>query len=179
MQLGNLLLESTPRLCAEISHITKSVNKIALTSYNTTSWKDGTIGQIEEITQLMQRRDRLEDLVSRISTALSGVDKPLRQLLSQVYIVRRKPKELAQKYNVSPTTVYNKLSAGKKIFCANLKSTGVTCGWVKENFDDLPWLCKLADECDESALISKPRRRKRVLSGVTDGGEGASVVSVV
>lgn len=177
MQLGNLLLESTPRLCAEIAQLTDSVNKIALTSYNTTSWKDGTIGQIEEMTQRMQLRNDLAELRNYISTALSKVDKPLRQLLTQVYIIRRKPKAIASKYHVTPANVYNKLSAGKKIFCANLKSAGCTLSWIKETFSDVAWLCKLVDKCDENTETPKSCKLcNPVQVGVANNAQSASSV---
>ena len=120
--------------CAE--KFREELDHIALTSYNSCTWRNGTMGQIEAMSQA---RDRIEECLrfyEIVKNALLILPKGYRALLVAVYLKRIDKKVLAKRFDVSLSTVYRKLCRARASLLNALKSLGCDEEWFIANYGE-------------------------------------------
>ncbi len=120
------LLRNYSMIKRSASVLRGSARLIALRSYDSARWRDGTMGQIAAIREMTSVAERLEELCRNVGNALSLVPRKQRALLVAVYARGADKSELAAKFNVSLSTVYRKLIVARKIFLNKLRAVGLT-----------------------------------------------------
>ena len=120
--------------CAE--KFKEELQHIALTSYNTVNWRDGTMGQIEAMSRAQERIEECQRFYHIVKSALLVLPKGYRALLVAVYLKRIDKKVLAKRYYVSLSTVYRKLCRARTIFLHALQAMGCDEEWFIANYGD-------------------------------------------
>ena len=120
--------------CAE--KFREELKTIAVTSYNTFNWREGTMGQIEAISRSQERIDECLRFYESVKSALLLLPKSYRALLVTVYLKRADKKALAERYRVSLSTVYRKLCRARISFLNALQSIGCDEEWFCANYSD-------------------------------------------
>ena len=120
--------------CAE--RFKEEMKHIALTSYDTTTWRNGTMGQIDAIASAQDRIDECQRFYEIVKNALLALPKGYRALLVAVYVRKRDKTALAKRFGVSLSTVYRKLFRARTSLCNALKSMGYDEAWFLANYGD-------------------------------------------
>ena len=127
--------------------IDDEVMMLAMKSYDVTNCRDGTMGQIQAICDLYERKDLLKSFCDAVCTALYKLSAKHRVLLVAVYVKNVDKNALAKKYKVSLSTVYRKLFAARIQFKNALEVLGYTEQWFNENFDGFDWINRRTQRC--------------------------------
>lgn len=120
--------------CAE--KFREELQHIAMTSYNTSNWRDGTMGQIEAMARSQERIEECQRFYEVVKSALLVLPRTYRALLITVYIKRTDKSALASRYHVSLSTVYRKLCRARASFLAALQSIGCDEEWFVSNYGE-------------------------------------------
>ena len=120
--------------CAE--KFREELKHIAMTSYNTTNWRDGTMGQIAAMAQTQERIEECQRFYEIVKSALLVLPKGYRALLVAVYLKRMDKKLLAKRYDVSLSTVYRKLFRARTSLKNALEGIGCDEEWFVTNYGD-------------------------------------------
>ena len=120
--------------CAE--KFREELHQIALTSYDTARWRDGTMGQIDAIARSQEKIEECLRFYEAVKNALLIIPAGYRALLNAVYIKRTDKKALAKRYHVSISTVYRKLCRARVSFLNALQSFGCNEEWFLSNYGD-------------------------------------------
>ena len=112
------------------------IERIALTSYNTSTWRNGTMGQIDAISNAQRRIEECQRFYDVVKNALLVLPKGYRALLVAVYLKKIDKKVLAKRYDVSLSTVYRKLFRARTSLSNALKSLGCDEEWFIANYGD-------------------------------------------
>ena len=136
MKYELIMLRNALRMkrCAE--KFREELKEIALTSYDTRRWRDGTMGQINAIAYSQEKIDECLRFYQAVKSALLIVPAGYRALLIAVYIKRKNKNALAKKYHVSLSTVYRKLCRARVSFLKALESLGCDEQWFMDNYGD-------------------------------------------
>ena len=121
--------------CAE--NFRDELKHIALRSYDTFNWRDGTMGQIELMSSVSQKIEECLRFYEIVKSALLLIPKGYRALLIAVYLKEIDKKKLAKRYFVSLSTVYRKLKRARTSFSKALKSLGCSEEWFEANYGDM------------------------------------------
>lgn len=138
-----ILLKNTLRMNKNIKLLTKEMQLIAMRSYDTFNWRNGTMGQIEAISNYSEQIDRLTILCNSVKKALLIVPNGYRALLVEVYFKGADKMQLAKRYRVSRSTVYRKLNGARELFRQALQSIGCDEQWFVDNYSDFDWINKV------------------------------------
>lgn len=128
-----IMLREVKRMRKLAKTLTEEARIKAIKSHATQYVKGGTIGQINEICQLIRLRDDCLLFCQAVSDALSAMDAGKRALLVQFYVKRAKAQKIADKYNVSATVIYRKLQGARLQFKERLLTFGYSLDVLLEN----------------------------------------------
>ncbi|MCM1289962.1 MAG: helix-turn-helix domain-containing protein [Corallococcus sp.] len=102
---------------------------LALSSFCTLNFQNGTLGQVRKVADLVCKRDVTERYFQAVVDALGKMPGGYRALLFSVYVKNVSKTELCRKYAVSVSTLYRKLAYARQLFAQNLQSTGAREAW--------------------------------------------------
>ena len=134
-----IMLRNANRLKKSAQMLTEEMKQIALKSYATTNWRNGTMGQVKAIAMISQQIDEYLTFYNSVKKALLITPVAQRALLVCVYVKRVDPMVIAQKYTVSRATVYRKLFYARKAFRLALTQLGCDEEWFNANFGGYDW----------------------------------------
>ncbi|MCH5151354.1 MAG: sigma-70 family RNA polymerase sigma factor [Clostridiales bacterium] len=137
MKYELVMLRNAIRMKNSAKILTEEMKLIALKSYSTVNWRDGTMGQIEAIGKISQQIEDCNIFYNSVKKALLIVPKGYRALLVAVYFKNVDRQELASKYKVSLSTVYRKLLYARESFLSALRSIGCSEEWFLTNYGEL------------------------------------------
>ena len=120
--------------CAE--KFREELEHIALTSYNTFNWRDGTMGQIEAMSDAYEKIEECQRFYEIVKNALLVLPKGYRALLVAVYLKKIDKKVLAKRFGVSLSTVYRKLCSARTSLLNALKSMGCDEEWFLAHYGE-------------------------------------------
>ncbi|MCH5156346.1 MAG: hypothetical protein J1G02_00540 [Clostridiales bacterium] len=136
-----LILNNAIRMKKTANILTKELELIAMRSYDTTYWRDGTMGQIQAIADISEKIDECNAFCTAVKKALLIVPKTYRALLVTVYFKYCDKKDLAIKYKVSMSTVYRKIRYAREAFKRALESIGCDEQWFSANYGHYNFIC--------------------------------------
>ena len=134
MNYATIMLKNAIRMKASAKTLADEILRIALTSYDTVNWREGTMGQVEAISNLSAEIDECNSFYNAVKQALLSIPKKYAVLLVKVYFKRADKELLATKYGVSRSTVYRKLFAAREMFGKTLNLLGFTEDWFYEHY---------------------------------------------
>ena len=120
--------------CAE--KFSEELHQIALKSYDTTNWRNGTMGQIDALARTQEKIEECLRFYEVVKSALLIIPAGYRALLVAVYIKKTDKNALAKRYHVSISTVYRKLCRARVSFLNALVSFGYDEQWFLSNYGD-------------------------------------------
>ena len=129
-----IMLKNATRIQRTANILTKELELVALRSYDTTNWRDGTLGQIQAISEISSQIEECNIFCNAVKKALLMLAKGYRALLVTVYFKRSDIVNLAQKYAVSRSTVYRKLGHAREMFLQALNCLGYTEQWFTAHY---------------------------------------------
>ncbi len=130
------MLQNVGGMTAHVKSLAAEMKKIALRSYDTLNWKNGTAGQVALLSEMSAQADACKNYIRHVKEALAQTPKGYRALLVAVYIQRRNKKAIADRYGVSLSTVYRKLFWARQRFRRALERAGCTEKWFCDNYGD-------------------------------------------
>ena len=138
-----IMLRNALHMKRNANILTEEMKLIALQSYSTLNWRNGTMGQVKEIARVSQQIDDCNTFYNSVKKALLIVPKGYRALLVTVYFKNVDKQEIAKRYGVSRSTVYRKLLYARESFLAALNSIGCTEEWFVSNYGELDFAKRL------------------------------------
>ena len=138
-----IMLRNALRMKKNANILTEEMKLIALRSYSTFNWRDGTMGQVEAIAKLSRQIDDCNAFYNSVKKALYIVPAGYRALLVTVYFKNTDKQEIAKRYKVSRSTVYRKLLYARESFLSALNSIGCTEEWFMANYGELDFAERL------------------------------------
>ena len=129
-----IMLKNAIRMKKTANILSKELTLVAMKSYDTFNWRDGTMGQVQAITNISMQIDECLAFYNAVEKALLMLPKKYAVLLVTVYFKNTAKEELAKKYKVSRSTVYRKLYSAREMFLRALISMGFTEEWFNENY---------------------------------------------
>lgn len=146
------LLHNLQAVGNAVSVLRRSARILAQHSYDTFGYRNGTLGQIAEIGGVLYLAEGLSDLWQTVKKALLLMPCKLRVLLMEVHVRHVAGKSIAEKYLVSPSTVYRKLSCARGVFREKLAEVGLS----EEQFHRvLAHLSRAAVSSEVCALLAR------------------------
>ncbi len=137
-----IMLKNAVRMKHTAAKISDEITVLAMHSYDTSNWRNGTAGQMQAVAELLQQKEVLNDFYSSVYQALGLVPKPLRALLVAVYIKGKAQKQLAARYGVSAATVYRKLCLARESFRQALTILGCDEQWFQARYGGYDWIVR-------------------------------------
>ncbi len=136
----------------------KSLNEqcmnIALRSFSSEKYHDGTLGQAMDLAQKVAEREIFLNYLKLIKTALIEMPRGLRALIVAIYI-KELPKEyFCKKYHISPATMYRKLALARDSFRLKLQSLGCDEKWFRDTYGEVEWVHGLLSRTNNGSRIS-------------------------
>ena len=131
-----IMLRNALRMKRCADKFREELKDIALTSYDTHCWRDGTMGQINAMARSQDKIEECLRFYEAVKSALLIVPAGYRALLVSVYIKRTHKDALAKRYHVSLSTVYRKLCRARVSFLKALESIGSDEQWFLNNYSD-------------------------------------------
>ena len=141
MNFELLMLNNAVRMKNTANILAKELELTAMRSYDTTNWRDGTMGQVGEIVRLSAQIDECVTFCNAVEKALRILPKPYRALLVTVYFKGVDKSYLAGKYGVSRSTVYRKLYKARELFKEALANIGCDEQWFNANYGHYEFAC--------------------------------------
>lgn len=138
-----LMLKNAVRMKKTANILTKELTLVALKSYDTINWRNGTMGQVEAISNISTQIDECLAFYNAVEKALLMLPKGYAALLVTVYFKNADKEKLAKKYGVSRSTVYRKLYSAREMFVRALCSLGCTEEWFTENYGHYDFIVRL------------------------------------
>ena len=128
------MLKNAVRMKKTANILTKELQLVALKSYDTLNWRDGTMGQVHAMSDIARQIDECNTFYNAVKKALLTLPKGYATLLVTVYFKNADKVALAKKYNVSRSTVYRKLYYARELFARSLNDLGFTEQWFNDNY---------------------------------------------
>ena len=119
------------KLCQE------AYKSIAVHSHFTDFWKDGTFGQLQTMSNYQQMQDRFQLLIDVVQNSLRDMPRAYKNLLIQIYLLKKSKKKICDKYNVSKQFLYRKIRKANILFYDGLKKQGFTYEIFKSKYSDI------------------------------------------
>lgn len=132
-----IMLKSLKQIKRAADGLKKRIRIKAESSYCTLNVKGGTIGQIEEIAVLIEKRNEYEELCQVVVGALKSLPRSYCVLLRKVYFNNVPCCKIAEKYNTSRSTVYRRVFQAREAFKDALLNGGCDERWFMENYGKL------------------------------------------
>ena len=132
-----IMLRKAKRMRQLAKTLTEEARCKAIKSHSVQNIKGGTMGQIEEIFQLIQLRDDCLLFCKAVSDGLSVLDVDDRRLRVKYYFKRTEIGALADSLKVSQATVYRKLHGARTRFKEALASFGYNERWFQDVFGQM------------------------------------------
>lgn len=139
MRYELIMLRNALRMKRTANILTKEMKLIALRSYSTINWRDGTMGQIRAMNHTSQQIGDCLEFYNSVEKALLIVPSGYRALLVSVYLKNVDKQQISTKYHVSVSTVYRKLLRARESFLRALNSIGCSEQWFTERYGDYNW----------------------------------------
>ncbi len=117
-----------------LKKLNKRCMNAALNSFSAEGYPNGTLGQISALAKLTAERDAFLSVMQTVCNALSGMPKGYRALLVAIYVKKVPRQVVADKYGVSLSTVYRKLTRARKYFRTEMEKAGFDAAWFVQNF---------------------------------------------
>lgn len=146
MNFEIIMLRNASRMKKNALAIAAEAKKLALGSYDTFNWRNGTMGQMMKVAQLAQKREKYDCFWMSVVRALNGISSCDRVLLVQIYFKHRSKQEIAKKYGASLSTVYRRVKDALRRFGSQLALMGCNEQWLAQNFPDFDWVRTCAQE---------------------------------
>ena len=131
-----IMLRNALRMKRCADKFREDLQHIAMTSYNTFNWRDGTMGQIEAMSRSQEKIEECLRFYEVVKSALLVLPRSYRALLVAVYLKRIDKKVIAKRYHVSLSTVYRKLCRARVSFQNALQSFGCDEEWFVTHYGD-------------------------------------------
>ena len=131
-----IMLRNALRMKRCADKFREELQQIAMTSYNTFSWRNGTMGQIEAMARAQDRIEECMRFYESVKSALLILPKPYRALLVAVYVKHVDKSVIVKRYHVSLSTVYRKLFRARTAFANALRSLGCDEQWFTDHYGD-------------------------------------------
>ena len=138
-----LMLKNAIRMKKTANILTKELTLVAMRSYDTFNWRNGTMGQVEAISNISSQIDECLAFYNAVEKALLMLPKGYKALLVTVYFKNTDKEALAKKYGVSRSTVYRKLYSAREMFAQALGSLGCTKEWFTANYAHYDFINRL------------------------------------
>lgn len=135
-----IMLREVKRIYKLSQSLTKEARFKAIKSHTSYNVKNGTMGQIVEINQLVRLRDDCLLFCYAVKDALDCMDKEQSRLLKKYYINRAEVSALAESLNASCSAVYGKLYAARMQFRQTLLKMGYDRQWLQDNFSHIGYI---------------------------------------
>ena len=132
-----IMLREVKRVYKLSQSLTKEVRYRAVKSHMTYNVKNGTLGQIEEICQLVQLRDDCLLFCLALRSAMDKMDSDKRRLLRLYYLKGVDFKTITARLNLSESAVYNKLYQARLQLRKILTDIGYDAQWLKDRFSHI------------------------------------------
>ena len=129
-----IMLKNALRMKKNANILSKQLTLVAMKSYDTINWRNGTMGQVEAITNISKEMDDCLTFYNAVEKALLMIPKGYAALLVRVYFKNADKMSLAKKYGVSRSTVYRKLYTARDLFLRALVSLGFTEEWFGASY---------------------------------------------
>lgn len=129
-----IMLRYSKRMRKLSQLLTKEARFKAIKSHIGVNVRGGTMGQIEEICQLIRIRDECLLFCAATLDGLNAMDYDTRRLLVTFYIKRVAIEDIAKRCNLSVSSVYRRLSVSRRRFKQCLASFGYDESWFTTNF---------------------------------------------
>ncbi len=129
--IGASKMEALVRLCQE------AYKNIAVHSYFTDFWRDGTMGQLETMENYQQMQNRFQKLIDVVQNSLSQMPKAYKNLLIQIYLLHAKKRNICKKYKITQQNLYGKIRKANMMFYDGLKKQGADYNWFKTTYSDI------------------------------------------
>ncbi len=142
MNYDMIMLKNAVRMNKSAKILSRELQRLAIQSYDTLHWRDGTMGQVAAMGALTQDISRLRLFWDSVVGALKRISPAERALLVAVYLKCCDKQRLADRFGVSVSTVYRKLFVARKHFCAALQKMGCDEQWFQQNYGDFDWLVR-------------------------------------
>ena len=131
-----IMLKNALRMKRCADKYREDLQHIAMTSYNTINFRNGTMGQIEAMAHAQEKIEECMRFYESVKSALLVLDKGYRALLVAVYIKHVDKSVLAKRYHVSLSTVYRKLCRARANFLVALQALGCDEQWFLTHYSD-------------------------------------------
>ena len=138
-----IMLKNALRMKQNAKILTKEMQLVAMRSYDTFNWRDGTVGQIRAIGDYSEQIDRLVAFYNSVEKALFILPKGYRALLVAVYFKHEDKMDIAIRFRVSRATVYRRLYTARELFREALVSIGCTEQWFLDNYSNFDWIDRM------------------------------------
>ena len=126
------------RHCQTIAKkLDEECKKMALSSFCAVNFPRGTMAQIQEIAELVYKRDLTERYFATVVKAIGDMPRGYRALMLAVYVKKASKTQLCMKYGVSLATIYRKLEAARKLFVKKLQAEEAEEQWFVTVYDAL------------------------------------------
>lgn len=137
-----VMLRGALRMKQSAHEFNKTIKNLALKSYSTFNWRDGTMGQVQAICDYTERRDKCLRFYNGVADALKLTPKGYRALICEVYLYRTDKQTICNRYKVSLSTLYRYLSKARKTFKSKLEKLGMDESWLQTNYQSMPWVAE-------------------------------------
>ena len=138
-----VMLRGALRMKQSAKDLNKTIRTLALKSYSTLNFRDGTMGQVEAICNYTEKRNSYLNFYSGVAKALKRTPKGYRALICEVYLRKTDKQSICQKYKVSISTLYRYLSKARKKFRDCLNDLGYSESWLTTNYQSVPWVAEM------------------------------------
>ena len=135
-----VMLRGALRMKQSATEFDKTIKTLALKSYSTANWRDGTMGQVEAICDYTEKRNKCLDFYNGVADALKLTPKGYRALICEVYLRNTDKQSICQKYKVSLSTLYRYLSKARSCFRNKLEQLGMNEKWLTTNYQGTSWI---------------------------------------
>ena len=140
-----IMLRGANRMKYYAKSVSQEIMRIAVSSYSTMNYKNGTMGQVEAICQRAKVRDNCLLFYNALIDGLRRIPKGNRALLVAVYLKNADKSAICAKYKVSSSTLYRKLFVSRSLLRAELDALGYDEQWFRENFGYIDWIAEMLD----------------------------------
>ena len=137
-----VMLRGALRMKQSAKEFNKTIKTLALKSYSTANWRDGTMGQVEAICNYSEKRDKCLNFYNGVANALKLTPKGYRALICEVYLYNTDKQSICEKYKISLSTLYRYLSKARSCFRSRLESLGMSEKWLATNYQGMPWVAE-------------------------------------
>ena len=137
-----IMLREVKRVSRLAQTLTKEAKYRAVKSHTSHNVKNGTMGQIEEISRLVRLRDDCLLFCYAVTEALRRIDGESRRLLTQYYINRVNLGAIADSMDVDVDKIYSKLFVARRRFKHELIWLGYDEQWLVDNYSRFNFLAE-------------------------------------